>query len=150
MADAKTFLQLKDDMKTAMKAREKVKLGTIRMLISALKNKAIDLRADLTEEDVIAVLTSEGKKRRDSIELYRKGEREDLAEIEEVELALILTYLPKQLTDEEVAVMVDEVIAQTGASAKSDMGKVMGAMMPKVKGLYDGKKVKALVMSKLG
>lgn len=150
MADAKTFLQLKDDMKTAMKAREKVKLGTIRMLISALKNKAIDLRADLTEEDVIAVLTSEGKKRRDSIELYRKGEREDLAEIEEVELALILTYLPKQLTDEEVAVMVDEVIAQTGASAKSDMGKVMGAMMPKVKGLYDGKKVKTLVMSKLG
>lgn len=150
MADTNTVQQLKGDMKAAMKAGEKQRLATIRMLISALNNKKIEVQRDLNEDDVIDVLSTEAKKRREAIEAYEQGGRDELAESEKAELAVIADYLPEPLSDDEVADMVDEVIAQTGASSKGDMGKVMGRIMPQVKGRYDGSKVKDIVLSKLG
>lgn len=149
MADAQTFLTIQEDMKQAMRNKEAERLGTLRMLISTLKNKKIDLRRDLTEEDVLGVLSTESKKRREAADAYRKGNREDLAAGEEFELSVIAEYLPQPLTDDEVSAIVDELIAETGAETKRDMGKVMGKIMPKIKGRYDGGKVKDIVLSKL-
>lgn len=149
MAEAETFTQLKSDMKEAMKAKDKETLSTVRMLISSLQNQAIELKRDLTEEDILGVLSTEAKKRRDAAEQYREGGREELAEKEETELEVLEKYLPRQLSDSEVAQMVDDVIAEVGAETKRDMGKVMGAIMPKVKGRFDGSKVKDFVMEKL-
>ncbi len=149
MAETETIQQMKADMKAAMKAREKDKLQTIRMLLSSLKNASIDKGDDLDEQDVINVLSTEAKKRREAAEQYSQGGREELAEKEEAELTVIEGYLPPQMTDEEAAALVDEAIATTGASSKADMGKVMGYVMPKVKGRYDGSKVKDIVLSKL-
>lgn len=149
MAESTVFTQLKTDMKIAMKARESERLGTIRLLISALKNKQIDGGGDdLTEEQVISVLSSEAKKRRDAITAYR-GTRDELADQEERELAWIQGYLPAQLEEAEVTAMVVEVIAAVGAESKKDMGKVMKEMVPKTKGRFDGKKLKDIVMAKL-
>lgn len=147
--EAQTWTQLNEDMKNAMRAREADKLMTIRMLISVLKNKKIELRRDLTEEEIVDSLATEVKKRRDAIELYTKGDRPELAAKEEAEIVIIQAYLPTQLTDEEVAAMVDEAIATTGAESKKDMGKVMGVVVPQTKGRYDGSKIKNLVMAKL-
>lgn len=149
MADTETIEQLKSDMKTAMKAREKQRLQTIRTLISSLNNARIAKGGELEEEDVVSVLSTEAKKRREAMQAYTEGGREELAEKEEQELRVIEDYLPPQLSDEEAEALVDEVIAQTGASSKADMGKVMGAIMPKVKGRYDGSKVKDIVLGKL-
>jgi uncharacterized protein YqeY len=149
MKMAGTMEQMKADMKTAMKAKDKERLGTIRMLISSLNNAQIDARGELSEDDIIGVLSTEAKKRREAAQAYRDGGRDELAEKEEAELEVVEHYLPKQLTDDEIAALVDEVIEQTGASTKADMGKVMGPMMGKVKGRADGSKVKDIVMAKL-
>ncbi len=149
MAEAETFTQLKADMKAAMKAKDKDTLSTVRMLISSLKNQAIELKRDLTEEDILDVLSTEAKKRRDAAEQYREGGREELAEKEDNELTVIEKYLPRQLSDHEVVQMVEEIIAEVGAETRRDMGKVMGAIMPKVKGRFDGSRVKDIVMEKL-
>lgn len=149
MSEAQTFIRMKEDMKDAMRAKEAEKLGTIRMLISSLKNKAIDLRRELTEEEIVDVLSTESKKRREAIEMYRNGGREDLAEKEEAELVVIGNYLPTPLTEDEVLAMIDAAMAATGAATKKDMGKVMGVMVPQTKGRFDGSKIKDLVMSKL-
>jgi uncharacterized protein YqeY len=147
---AATMDKMKADMKAAMKSKEKEKLGTIRMLLSSLKNAEIDAGGELSEDDIIGVLSTEAKKRREAAQAYRDGDRDELADKEEAELAVVEEYLPKQLSDDEIAELVDEVIAQTGASTKADMGKVMGPMMGKVKGRADGSKVKDIVLSKLG
>ena len=149
MADAQTFLTIQEDMKQAMRNKDAERLGTLRMLISTLKNNKIDLRRDLTEEDILGVLSTESKKRREAADAYRKGNRDDLAAGEEFELTVIAEYLPQPLTDDEVGAIVDELIAETGAETKRDMGKVMGKIMPKIKGRYDGSKVKDIVLSKL-
>lgn len=149
MAEADTLTQLKTDMKEAMKAKDKDTLSTVRMLISSLQNQAIELKRDLTEDDILDVLSTEAKKRRDAAEQYREGDREELAEKEDTELEVIEKYLPKQLSDTEVAQMIDEVISEVGAETKRDMGKVMGPMMQKVKGRFDGSKVKDMVLEKL-
>lgn len=149
MAEAETLQQMKADMKSAMKAREKEKLQTIRGLISSLKNARIEKGEDLSEDDIVAVLSTEAKKRREAIEAYSDGGRQELADKEAAELVVIKEYLPPQMTDEEAAALVDEAIAKTGASSKADMGKVMGYVMPKVKGRYEGSKVKDLVLGKL-
>lgn len=146
---ATTLEQLTNDMKAAMRAREKQKLQTIRSLISSLKNAAISKGDELNEDDILGILSTEAKKRRESLDAYTEAGRPELAEQEAAELEVIQGYLPQPLTDEEAAALVDEVIAQTGATSKGDMGKVMGAVMPKLKGRYDGSKVKDLVMSKL-
>jgi uncharacterized protein YqeY len=149
MAETETLQQLKTDMKTAMKAREKEKLQTIRSLISSLQNAGIDKQGDLDEDDVIDVLSTEAKKRREAIDAYTEGGRQELADKEEAELRVIEDYLPPQMSDEEAEALVDEAIDKTGASSKADMGKVMGFVMPKVKGVYDGSKIKDIVMGKL-
>ena len=149
MSEAATFQRLQSDMKEAMKARETERLEAIRLLISSLKNKAIDLARDLKEEEIIEVLSTEAKKRREAAQAFRDGDRTELADKEEAELKVIECYLPEQLSDEEVGAMVDEVIAATGASTKADMGKVMGGIMGKIKGRFDGSRAKDIVMSKL-
>lgn len=149
MAEPQTLTTLKSDMKDAMKARESERLGTIRMLISALKNKQIDLGRELTDEDVVTVLATEAKKRREAADSFRQGDRVELAEKEESELVVIEAYLPRQLSEDEVAAIVDELIASTGAEKKSDMGKIMGPLMGRIKGQFDGGRAKDIVMSKL-
>jgi hypothetical protein len=149
MGDPETLQQLKSDMKSAMKAKRKEELSTIRQLLSSLNNKKIDGGGELSDDDVIEVLSKEAKQRKESIEAYREGDREDLAEKEEAELEVVERYLPEPLTDEEVGEMVDEIIDQTGAESPGDMGRVMGQIMPKVKGRYEGSKVKDIVLDKL-
>lgn len=150
MSLAPTHARMKEDMKTAMKAREKERLQTIRMLLSSLKNAQIELQRDLTEEDILGVLTTEAKKRRESAKAYRDGDRIELAEQEEAELVVLADYLPQPLSDEEVGAIVDEIMAEVGASSKKDMGKVMGPVMQRVKGRFDGSKVKDIVLARLG
>lgn len=136
------------DMKAAMKARDKDRLQTIRMLISGVKNTMID-KPEISEADEIDYLSTEAKKRRQSIEAYEQADREDLAEIERQELAVIEHYLPKQLSDDEVREIVRAAVAETGASGPSDLGRVMGKVMPQIKGRYDGAKVRPLVQDLL-
>lgn len=149
MTEARTFTQLQTDMKDAMRAKDAERLSAIRMLVSSLRNKQIDLRRDLTEEDIVSVLATEAKKRREAADSFRSGGRDELADKEEAELVVIAEYLPKQLSDDEVSAIVDELIASTGAQAKSDMGKVMGPLMGRIKGQFDGGRAKDIVMSKL-
>jgi len=140
---------LSADMKTAMKAKDKQTLGVVRMLKSALSNEQIKLGADLTEEQEIAVVSREMKQRVEELEGNQAAGRDDLAEEVQGQMDVLKRYLPEQLSDEEVEAIVVETIAQVGASDKSDLGKVMGALMPKVKGKADGKLVNRLVMEKL-
>ena len=142
--------KLLDDMKTAMKSGNKVALETLRMLRSQLKNASIAKGEDLSEEDVIGVLSKEAKKRKESLELYRQGGREDLAEKEEIEMQIIASYLPEALSEDELAKIVDKAVVETEAESLRDMGKVMGVVMPQVKGRADGKVVQEIVKKKLG
>jgi hypothetical protein len=147
---AETFERIQADVKTAMRAKDRERTTALRMLVSVLKNKQIDLRRDLTEEDILGVLSTEAKKRREAAQAYRDGGRDELADKEASELELIEVYLPQQLSDDEVAAMVTEVIAQVGAETKRDMGKVMGKMMPRIKGRFEGSKLKDIVLAQLG
>ena len=141
--------QLLEDMKAAMKAGDKLRLETIRGLRSQIKNAEIDKGRELSEEEVIQVLMNAAKKRKESIELYRQGNRMDRAEEESRELEIIQEYLPEQMSEEEIARLVDKVIKEVNASSPKDMGKVMGKIMPQVKGRADGKVVQKIVQQKL-
>ncbi len=140
---------LNNDLKQAMKAGEKARLEVIRGLKSDIKYKEIELKHPPTEEDVVAVLSSAAKKRRDSIEQFRAGGREDLASKEAAELEIISHYLPKQLSDEELSEIVSAAILASGATAPNDLGKVMKEVMPKVKGRADGNKLREIITAKL-
>lgn len=146
--------QVSEDIKTAMKSKDKVRLETVRSIKKVLIEKESTIRGEgqetLTEAQELEILIQLAKQRRDSIEQYQKAGREDLAEQEKAELAIIEEYLPKQLTDEEVSVIIDEIIAQAGANSAKDMGKVMGPAMQRLKGQADGKKVQEFVKAKLG
>lgn len=135
-------------LKTAMKAGETERRDTIRLLESALKNEAIELRkgvAELADDEVVAILRRLTKQRRESAESYRAGGRPDLAEKEEAELAIIGEYLPAALPEEELRRLVEEAKAETGASTRADFGKLMGAAMKKVAGRADGAAIKPFV-----
>lgn len=136
--------ELSTDMKDAMRAGDKLRLSTIRFLLSELKNAEIAKGEELSDEEAVEVVQRQIKRRRESIEQYKKGGREDLAEKELAEAAILEEYLPEQLTDEEIIAVIKEAISQTGASSKKEMGKVMGAVMPKVKGKADGARVSRL------
>ncbi|MGP4067686.1 GatB/YqeY domain-containing protein [Halobacillus sp. B29] len=141
---------LTQDMKTAMKARDKEKLSTIRMARASLQNEAIKLGKDsLTEEEELTVLTREVKQRKDSLHEFKEAGREDLVEGLEREIEILQVYMPEQLSDEELKQVVQVTIQEVGATSKSDMGKVMSAVMPKVKGKADGSKVNKLVLQQL-
>ena len=139
--------RLTEDMKQAMKDREagKLRLSVIRMVRASIKNVEIDRQKELSEEEVLDVLAKEVKMRRDATEEFRKGNRLDLVENLDQEIAVLQAYLPEQLSDEEVRALVSDAVAQTGAAGPKDMGKVMTALMPKVKGRADGKLVNSLV-----
>ena len=141
--------QLTEDMKTALKAGDKLRLLTVRMMISEIKNAEIAKRGDLTDEETAAVVAREARKRKEAIEEFGKGGRQDLVDKETAELAVIEEYMPEQMPEEEVARIVSETIAEIGATSPADIGKVMGKLMPKVKGKTDGKKVNQLVREML-
>ncbi len=142
-----------EEIKAAMKSKDKVRLETVRSIKKVLLEKEVSVRPSgaeaLTPEQEMEVLVQLAKQRRESIEQYRQAGREDLAAKEAEELAIIEEYLPKQLSDEEVSAIVDEIIAQVGATSAKDMGKVMGPAMQQLKGKADGKKVQELVKAKL-
>jgi uncharacterized protein YqeY len=144
---------IKDSIKKqiieAMKAKDEIKLSTLKLLSSALHNAEIDKQRDLTEDEEIEVVKREAKKRKDAIEAYEKASADDRAEKEKKELAILQEYLPEEMSDSDLEKIVDEVISETKASTMQDMGKVIGAVMGKVKGQADGKKVSEMVRSKL-
>ncbi|MFQ6009093.1 MAG: GatB/YqeY domain-containing protein [Candidatus Zixiibacteriota bacterium] len=141
--------KIDQDMKQALKAGNKDKLTVLRGLKSDLRYRQIDKADELSDEDVIAVLSSSAKKRRESIEQFRKGGREDLAKKEQFELDIITSYLPKQLSEEELRRIISDAIAETGADSPQKVGQVMKIVIPKIKGQADGKLVNKLAMDML-
>jgi uncharacterized protein YqeY len=143
-----------EEIKTAMKAKDKLRLETIRSIKKAVLEKEVSVRPagqdTLTQDQEIEVLVQLAKQRRESIAQYQQAGRTDLADQEAQELAILEEYLPKQLSDAEISQMIDEIIAQVGATSAKDMGKVMGPAMQQLKGRADGKKVQELVKAKLG
>ena len=142
--------KIKKQITESMKARDEVRLSTLKMLLAALTNAEIEKKREkLTEEEDLKVVKSEAKKRKDAIELYKKGGADDKAKKEEKELKILQEFLPEEMSDEELVKIVEEVLKETGAASMSDMGKVMGAVMGKVKGQVDGGRVSKLVKIKL-
>lgn len=132
-------------MRDAMKARDERRVGTLRLAMAAAHNRQIELGHELTDAEVVEVLDRQVKQRRESIELYRGGGRDDLANVEEAEIAILRDFLPEPLTDAEVKRLVRDAVATTGASSPADMGRVMGVLVPQTKGRADGKLVSDLV-----
>lgn len=141
--------RLNEDMKQAMKSQDKFKLSTIRMVRSAIKNVEIDAKRTLNDDEVLEILGREIKQRKDALQEFENASRFDLVDNVKAEIDILSQYLPAQLSEEEIQVIVRETIQETGAASKADMGKVMGALMPKVKGLADGKLVNAIVQQNL-
>jgi len=136
-------------MKTAMKAGDKRRLGAVRLILAAVKQKEVDERKELSDADVLGVLEKMLKQRRDSISQYEQAGRTDLAEQEAFEVGVIQGYMPAALSDAEVAALIEEAIAATGAKAMADMGKVMGVVKPKIQGRADMGAVSARVKQRL-
>ncbi|MBB6285022.1 MULTISPECIES: GatB/YqeY domain-containing protein [Geobacillus] len=142
--------RLNDDMKQAMKNKEKEKLSVLRMLKAALQNEAIKLgKSPLTEDEELTVLSRELKQRKDSLQEFENAGRSDLVEKAKTEIEIVQSYMPKPLTEDELRELIQQTIKEVGASSKADMGKVMGAIMPKVKGKADGSLVNKLVQQQL-
>lgn len=137
------------DLKVAMRAKDPVRLNTLRFVLSALKNKWIDLRDKFDDAAAAQVLSTLAKQRRESIEQFEKGGRQDLVAKEKAELAILEAYLPKSLSEAEVTNLVEAAVKESGATSAKDMGKVMKVLMPKVAGRADGKLVSQLVQKKL-
>ena len=142
--------KITDDMKSAMKAGEKDRLKAVRLILAAVKQIEVDTRTELDDTAILSVLDKMVKQRRDSIEQFEKGGREDLVNIELAEIAVIETYLPEQLSIEELDALIDEVISATGAESIRDMGKVMGQIKSKAAGRADMGAVGAKVKARLG
>jgi uncharacterized protein len=142
--------RLNNDMKQAMKNKEKDKLSVIRMIKSSLQNEAIKLgNKELSEDEELTVLSREMKQRKDSLHEFEKAGREDLVEKLRIELTVVEAYMPKQLSEEELLEIVKNAISEVGATSKAEMGKVMSAVMPQVKGKADGTLVNKLVLQHL-
>lgn len=141
--------KITEDIKTAMKSGEKERLVTLRSLMAQIKDATVNAGKDLTDDAALTVVTKQIKQRQDAFEQYKNAERMDLADIEESEIKILRAYQPAQLSEEEISALVDEAIQATGATSKKEMGKVMGALMPKVKGKADGGLVNRIVGSKL-
>jgi uncharacterized protein YqeY len=151
MADGGTLkARISEEMKQALKGGDKVRLGTLRMLSASIKNREVELRRELTDDEVTEVAVKEAKRRTEAVEAYEQAGRNDLADKERAEREVLSDYVPEGLSDEETEALVDEAIAATGASAMGDMGKVMGFVMGRAKGRVDGAKVQALVRARLG
>lgn len=141
--------QIMADMKAAMKAHDAARLGAIRLLMAAIKQKEVDERVQCADPEIISIIAKLVKQRHDSIEQYTAANRQDLADKEQAEIDVLSTYLPKPLTEEEILAIIDEAIAAIGANGMTAMGKVMGAVKPKLTGRADMGKVSALIKQKL-
>ena len=141
--------QLNESMKTAMKARDDLRLSAVRMVRSMVKNREIDQKKELNDQEIIEVISTLVKQRRESIRMYREGNRPDLVEKEEAELEVLLGFLPAQLSPAEIEALVDRIISETGALGARDMGRVMKALTPLTAGKADGKTVSDTVKQKL-
>ena len=142
--------QITEDMKSALKAGEKDRLKVVRLIMAAIKQVEVDKRIELDDAAVLSVLDKMVKQRRDSVEQFKKGGRKDLADIEKAEIEVLETYLPEQLSDEELEAMIEEAISSTGAESIRDMGKVMGQIKGKAAGRADMGAVGARVKARLG
>ena len=140
---------LQEELKAVMKAKDKATLTGLRNIIGKLKAQRIDKGEDLAKEEYIQILQSSAKQLKDSIEQYEKGGRDDLAKVEAFELKLIEKYLPEQLSEEEIRILVQKTIKSTGAKSMQDMGRVMGSVMKNLAGAVDGKVVQKIVQEKL-
>lgn len=136
---------LNEDIKVAMKARDRETLTTLRMIKSSLQNEGIKVGRELTSEEELTVLSREAKQRRDSIDEFSKAGRDDLVTKVKTELSVVEKYLPTQLTETEIRELVSKVIAESGATSMKEFGKVMGVVMPQVKGKADGNMVNSIV-----
>jgi len=149
-ADASSLKQRIDrDTREALKKKDSLRLSVLRMLKSEIKYKEIEKGSELSDDEVISVLSSSVKRRKDSIQQFEKGERDDLVSREKAELELVLKYLPEQLTEEELSQIINQAIKELNASGPSDLGKVMRQIMPEVRGRADGKRVNQMVSSQL-
>jgi uncharacterized protein YqeY len=142
--------RLSEETTAALRAGEKIRLSTLRLLSAAVKNREVELRHPLDDDEFVEVATREAKRRREAIEAYEKAGREDRAATEREELGVLEEYLPAGLTDQEVDALIDEAIARAGAAGPGDMGKVMSSVMAEAKGRADGRAVQARVKSRLG
>jgi len=136
-------------LKDAMRARDEAKMSTLRLVLTAIKKREKEARSLLEDQEVLSVITSQMKQRRESIEQYRKAGREDLAQTEENELHILQGYMPEQVSEEEISKTLDEIIAEVGAVSMKDMGKVMKAAMAKLAGKAEGGAINAMVKAKL-
>ena len=141
--------KITEDMKGAMRAKETARLGTVRLLLSAMKQKEVDERVVLTDADVLAIIDKMVKQRRESIAQFEKAGRNDLADVEKAEIVVLSAYLPQQLSEAEVAAAIAAAIAEAGAAGAKDMGKVMGLLKSRLAGKTDMGKVSGLVKAKL-
>ena len=142
--------QITEDMKAAMRARETARLGTVRLLLAAMKQKEVDERVVLSDADVLAIIDKMVKQRRESIAQFEKAGRKDLADGEKAEIVVLSGYLPQQLSEAEVGAAIADAIRESGAAGVKDMGKVMAVLKPKLAGRADMGKVSGLVKAKLG
>ncbi|GAA5648457.1 GatB/YqeY domain-containing protein [Vibrio proteolyticus] len=140
---------LKEEQKLAMKARDKTRLGTIRLALSAIKQREVDEQITLGDDDILAVLTKMVKQRRDSVAQYEAAGRQDLADAEKAEIVVLEEFMPQPLNEDEVAALIDSAITESGAAGMQDMGKVMAVLKPKIQGRADMGKVSGLVRAKL-
>ncbi|GLP97250.1 GatB/YqeY domain-containing protein [Paraferrimonas sedimenticola] len=144
-----TLAQLKEAQKDAMRAKDKARLGTLRLALAAIKQIEVDTRQELSESDVIAVLTKMVKQRKDSISQYEAAGRQELADIEAAEIEVINDFLPQPLSQDELNTLIDAAISQSGASGMGDMGKVMGILKPQVQGRADMGALSGVIRSRL-
>ncbi|HBA09771.1 MAG TPA: glutamyl-tRNA amidotransferase [Methylotenera mobilis] len=142
--------QISEDMKTAMRAKDSVRLGAIRLLQAAIKQREVDERIELDDSNVIAVIEKMLKQRRDSIAAYESANRHDLADVEKFEVTVLQTYLPQQLTEDEIKAILEKIVVDSGAAGIKDMGKVMAEIKPLVAGRADMGKISGLIKTRLG
>ncbi|AEH34144.1 GatB/YqeY domain-containing protein [Vibrio anguillarum] len=140
---------LKEEQKLAMKAKDKVRLGTIRLALSAIKQREVDEQITLNDDDILAVMVKMVKQRRDSVAQYEAANRQDLADAEQAEITILEAFMPQPLSDDEVSALIDDAITQSAAAGMQDMGKVMAVLKPQIQGRADMGKVSGLVRTKL-
>ena len=149
MTDSALKIRITDDVKTAMRSKDKERLGTLRLLTAAIKQIEVDQRIELDDDNIVAIIEKMLKQRKDSIEQFEKAGRNELAEIEIKEVAILKEFRPEQLSDADVDALIDEAISATGAEAMKDMGKVMGILKPKLAGKADMGAVSGKIKAKL-
>lgn len=141
--------RITEDMKTAMRAKDTARLGAIRLLLAAMKQREVDERIELSDADVVSIIEKMNKQRRDSISQYEAAGRQELADVEKFEMTVLADYMPQQLDDAELTRLVADAIAETGAGGPQDMGKVMGLLKPKLAGRADMSKVSSMIKTRL-